>query len=580
MKTFKWAVITSLLLALVSIVPGHSSAKFQFSDISPSKEYYEQVHYIADLNIVNQVDKFNPGENLTRAQAAKMLVIASKKQNMPVPSVEFKDLKPGTEQYEYASRAVELGYFKKKSDGSFKPNENLKRDEMGYALSVAFDLNEKVTVDRPLMLTDIKLDNPLASHINGLYYGGVTKGDNGKFLPSDNLTRSHFALFVARALNDTYKLPVKFPDQTSRTYFAKVVTGGDLLNVRTHPSVTGNVVHKLKNDEIIEVTGQNGDWLLILVDGMTGYIHSKYTKEVTVDTPSDDVADDTPEEPEVDEPVIEEPDVEIPEVNEPEEDVDNTPSLSGLVGKVTASSLNIRKTPSTSAAIVGKLSAGQKVDVLSLDGYWAKIKTSNGTGYIHKNYLKLMNQTGNPLKGRIIVIDAGHGGKDPGASSNKVTESTVTLNVSKRVEAKLKKAGAQVLMTRSNNTYLTLQQRTDFAKKNYAETFVSIHVNSAGSSAAKGTEVYYDSSTNPNASESKQLANKIHNNILKDANMADRGVRDQRFYVIRNNNVAAVLVELGFISNSDDFKKLTSDQYAEIYAEAIYQGLVQYYSAK
>lgn len=570
MKTFKWAAIALLFFALVSIVPGHSSAKFQFSDISPQKEYYEQVHYIADLGIVNQAEKFNPGNNLTRAHAAKMLVIASGKKDMPTPNVQFKDLKPGTEQYEFASRAVELGYFKKKADGSFGPNEKLKRDEMGYALSVAFNLSENVTVDRPLMLTDMK-DHPYAKQINGLYYGGVTQGDAGKFLPNDLLTRSQFALFVARALNDNYKLAVKLPEQTSRTYFAKVSTGGDNLNVRTHPAVTGDVVSRLKDGEIVEVIGQTGDWLLILIDGKNGYIHGRYTVEVGTETPSDDdVAMEEPEEPEVSE----------PEVTEPEEELDNSSPTSGLVGKVTAKVLNVRKSPDGTSAVVGKLSLNQKVSIESINGNWAKINLQSGPGYVHKNYLKLINQAGNPLKDRIIVIDAGHGGKDPGASSNKLNEKTVVLKVGKLVESKLKNAGAKVVMTRSNDTYLTLEQRTELAKKHYAEAFVSIHVNAAGSSAAKGAEVYYDSSTNPNASESKLLASKIQTNLVKNANMNDRGVRDQRFYVIRNNNVAAVLVELGFITNPDDFKKLSSDQYAEIYAEAIYQGLVQYYAAQ
>ena len=213
-----------------------------------------------------------------------------------------------------------------------------------------------------------------------------------------------------------------------------------------------------------------------------------------------------------------------------------------------------------------------------MDGNWAQISLKSGPGYVHKDYLKLLNQTGNPLQDRVIVIDAGHGGKDPGATKNKLYEKDVVLKVSKLVESKLKNAGAKVMLTRSNDTYLTLEQRTEFAKKHYAEAFVSIHVNAAGSSAAKGAEVYYDSSTNPNASESRQLASKIQANLVKNANMNDRGVRNQRFYVIRNNNVAAVLVELGFITNADDFKKLSSDQYAEIYAEAIYQGLVQYYA--
>lgn len=570
MKTFKWAAVALLFFALVSIVPGHSSAKFQFSDISPQKEYYEQVHYIADLGIVNQAEKFNPGNNLTRAHAAKMLVIASGKKDMPTPNIQFKDLKPGTEQYEFASRAVELGYFKKKADGSFDPNEKLKRDEMGYALSIAFNLSENVTVDRPLMLTDMK-DHAYAKQINGLYYGGVTQGDAGKFLPNDLLTRSQFALFVARALNDDYKLTVKLPEQTSRTYFAKVSTGGDNLNVRTHPAVTGDVVSRLKDGEIVEVIGQTGDWLLILIDGKNGYIHGRYTVEVGTETPSDDdVAMEEPEQPEVSE----------PEVTDPEEDWDNSSPSSGLVGKVTTKVLNVRKSPDGTSAIVGKLSLNQKVDIESINGNWAKINLQSGSGYVHKNYLKLINQTGNPLKDRIIVIDAGHGGKDPGASSNKLNEKSVVLKVGKLVESKLKNAGAKVVMTRSNDTYLTLEQRTELAKKHYVEAFVSIHVNAAGSSAAKGSEVYYDSSTNPNASESKLLASKIQTNLVKNANMNDRGVRDQRFYVIRNNNVAAVLVELGFITNPDDFKKLSSDQYAEIYAEAIYQGLVQYYAVQ
>ncbi|WP_432357379.1 N-acetylmuramoyl-L-alanine amidase [Sporosarcina sp. UB5] len=560
MKTFKWASIVLLFFALVSIVPGHSSAQFTFSDISPDREYFEEVHYIADLGIVNQVEKFNPSNNLTRAQAAKMLVIASGKKDMPTPSVQFKDLKPGTEQYDFASRAVELGYFKKKADGSFGPNEKLKRDEMGYALSVAFNLHQTVTVDRPLMLTDIKMDHPYAEQINGLYYGGVSQGDTGKFLPNNYLTRSQFALFVARALNNDYKLSVKLPEFTSKTYFAKVATGGDNLNVRTHPAVTGDVVNRLKDGEIVEVIGQTGDWLLVLVNGTNGYIHSQYTVEAGIHTPTDDEANDEPE------------------VTEPEDEWDNPTLTDGLIGKVTANILNVRELPDGTSATIGKLSAGQKVAIESMDGNWAKINFQSGPGYVHKNYLKLINATGNPLKDRIIVIDAGHGGKDPGATRNNLNEKDVVLRVAKLVESKLKEAGAKVLLTRSNDTYLTLEERTEFAKKHYAETFVSIHVNAATSTSAKGSEVFYDSSTNPNASESRLLASKIQSNLVKDANMVDRGVKDQRFYVIRNNNVAAVLIELGFISNPDDFNKLSSEQYMELYAEAIYQGLVQYYA--
>jgi N-acetylmuramoyl-L-alanine amidase len=563
MKLIKWAAVLGLLFTLVSIVPGHSYAKFQFTDVPSSDEAYEHIHYIADLGVINTVAKFNPKENLTRAQASKMLVIATKKQNIPTPSITFKDVKVGTEQYEYASRAVSLGLFKTGADNQFKPNEKIKRDEMANALAVAFDLSEKATSEKPMMLTDVK-DHAYAERINGLYYAGITQGDSGKFLPNELLTRKQFALFVARALNDKYALPVKLPGQTSNTYFVKVKTGGDLLNVRSLPSVDGKIVQKLANGQIVEVVNQTGDWLLILLDGGEGYINSRYTVEAGSEEPELPSVEPTPEEPSED----------ISPETTPEQ-----PVITGdLVGKVTVKSLNVRSTAGTTGSVVGTLTTGKLVTVLSLDGHWAKIKFDSKVGYVHKSYLKLINQKGNALKNRIIVIDAGHGAHDPGTSKNGVTEKSITLKVSKLVEAKLKNAGAKVLMIRSTDSFLTLEQRTAFAKKNFAETFVSIHVNSAASSA-KGTETFFDSSSNPNSAESKSLAKYIQNNIVKKANMADRGVKDNRFYVVRNNNVAAVLVELGFLTNSEDYKKLTSDKYLEIYADSIYQGLVQYYSA-
>jgi len=430
-------------------------------------------------------------------------------------------------------------------------------------------------------MTDISKDYGYAERINGLYYAGVTKGDTGKFLPNNFLTRSQFSLFLARAMDEKFALSVKLPELTARAYFAKITTGGDVLNVRSLPSVDGSVIHKLNSEEIVEVIGQSGDWLLILFDNGEGYINSRYTVEVGTETPPEvvppiEVA--PPEEPQ--EPV--EPSIpddtddsnqEVPEVPEPPSGTSN------LTGKVTVKSLNIRESASTESPTIDTLTLGQTVEVLSIDGYWAEIYVNSKTGYVHKTYLKLLNKTDRPLENRIIVLDPGHGAHDPGASSNKVTEKSITLKVALLVEAKLKNAGANVIMTRSNDTYLTLEQRTEFAKKNYAETFISIHVNSATSTSAKGTETYFDSSTNANSAESKALATLIQKNLVKNANMTDRGVKDERFYVIRNNNVASVLIELAFISNADDFKKLTSDSYLEIFAESIYQGLVQYYSA-
>lgn len=562
MKNLRWLTYLLIVTILVSVAPVHSNAQSNFTDVrEKDDEFYKHVSYISNKNIIKGYPDgtFKPMNNITRFQAAKMLVESKGKRSHNASHIVFSDLNSG-ETYDYLSKAVDLGYFQKNSNGSIKPHENIKRDELAYALAVAFNLSTKIT-EKPLMMLDVQ-GHPYADKINGLYYAGVTQGSNGSFMPDKLLTRGQFSMFVARAMNPAFTLPVKHPDETSNTGFAKVNTGNDSLNIRQQPSASSSsaVIGKLAHGTVVEVIGQQDQWLQISYNGQKGFIHKNFTISVTEAPP---------------EAVL--PPVQPPAAK-PEKPVTPPPATSiKLLGKVTTNSLNVRSGAGTSSPVVAKVTLGQKVEVLELNGNWAKVKTGSTTGYVSKIYLKLLNQSGGPLKDRIIVLDAGHGGHDPGASSKGVTESSTTLKVSKLVEAKLKKAGAKVLMTRSNDTYLSLQQRTDFAKKNYAETFVAIHFNAA-SASAKGTEVWIDTSTNPNGAESRALASLIQKNIVQDAKMVDRGVKDKKFYVVRHNNVAAILIELGFITNADDFKKLSDDKFLEIYAEAIYKGLVQYYS--
>lgn len=559
MKHFKWATVSLLLLTILVLSPLQSLASFKFSDVPTSREYFKEVHYIAEKGIINKDPKFNPKDNLRRAHVAKMLVIATGTQNTQLKNMSINGLKPTSEQYKFANIALQKGFFPNMDANNFKPNEEIKRDEMAYAMSVAFNLSEKVSSQKPLGMDDVK-NHKYADRINGLYYAGITQGDNKKFLPNNKLTRSQFALFVARAMDKQFALTVKTPDQQSSVKYVRVATGDDKdpLNVRSAASESSAIIHVLQNGTLVEVIGSEGIWLKVNINGVEGYIHEYFTNpninEVKPNKPAP-----TP------------PPVVVPKPTP------QPPAVAKTIGKVTTNNLNVRSAGNSSAATIAKLQSGQKVEVLSLSGYWAKIRTGSTTGYVHKTYLKLSNQTGNPLKDRIIVVDAGHGGKDPGTLKGSVTEKAIALNVSKKVQAKLKNAGAKVLMTRSNDTFLELKERTDFAKKNFAETFVAIHVNSAGF-AAKGTEVFYDTSSNVNGVESRDLASFIQRNIVQKAGMSDRGVKNKGFYVVKNNNVAAVLVELGFITNSQDYAKLTSEKYLEIYADAIYQGLYQYYS--
>ncbi|MDV6377043.1 N-acetylmuramoyl-L-alanine amidase [Sporosarcina sp. GW1-11] len=556
MNHFKWATTILLLLTILILSPLQSLASFKFSDVPAEREFFKEVHYIAEKGIVNKSINFNPQDKLRRSHVAKMLVIATGNQNVPLLDMKIVGLNPTSEQYKFANIAIQKGFFTLNSNGRFNPNEEIKREEMAYALSIAFNLSEKITAQKPLMLTDVS-NHKYAERINGLYYAGITQGDNKKFLPQEYLTRSQFALFIARALDKQFALKVKAVDQQSSVNYVKVQTGDDKdpLNVRSSPSESATIIDALTNGTLVEVIGSTGVWLKVNIAGVEGYIHEYFT---TTNLNSNQPA-----------PIP-------PKPEQPTPTPTPTPSAK-LMGKVTVNNLNVRSSGNPSAPLVTKLKNGQKVEVLSISGYWAKIRTGNTTGYVHKTYLKLLNQTGNPLRDRIIVVDAGHGGHDPGTVKSRHTEKAITLNVSKKLEAKLKSAGAKVLMTRSTDKYYSLEERTNFAKNNFAEAFVSIHVNAAGFTA-KGAETFYDSSSNANATESRDLAAFIQRNIVQKANMVDRGVKNNRFYVIRNNNVAAVLVELGFLSNADDFKKLTSETYANIYADAIYQGLYQYYS--
>ncbi|MDA7025496.1 N-acetylmuramoyl-L-alanine amidase [Bacillus sp. CLL-7-23] len=186
----------------------------------------------------------------------------------------------------------------------------------------------------------------------------------------------------------------------------------------------------------------------------------------------------------------------------------------------------------------------------------------------------VISQLKNPIVGKKIFIDAGHGGSDPGASANGLREKDVNLAFAKKVYSKLSSGGALPIMARSTDVYLTLSQRVAKAESNHADIFVSIHSNSASSSAT-GTETYYY--TKYQATNSKRLATEIQSRLYKAMNTRDRSVRTGNFHVIRESTMPSCLVELGFITNKSDASKLNSSYYQDRAASAIYNGIVAYY---
>ena len=218
------------------------------------------------------------------------------------------------------------------------------------------------------------------------------------------------------------------------------------------------------------------------------------------------------------------------------------------------------------------------------------------------------------LKVSRIVIDAGHGGKDPGAlGPNGLQEKDLTLAISKQLAKRLKQEGFTVYLTRESDVFIPLEERTAFANKKKADLFVSIHLNSLSDQSAAGIETYFlnlttDSSAievaarensttsksisdlqliindlmlNSKISESCRFANSIHKCVLSELvnngyRGKDYGVKQAPFYVLLGARMPSILIELGFLTNSMDSTLLQSEEHQNILIDGIAKGINKY----
>ena len=178
-----------------------------------------------------------------------------------------------------------------------------------------------------------------------------------------------------------------------------------------------------------------------------------------------------------------------------------------------------------------------------------------------------------PVKNK-IVIDPGHGGTDYGAIREGINEKDITLDVSQRVASILKSKGYKVAMTRTEDVYVSLEDRVDYSEKENPEIFVSIHVNSAVATEPYGIETHYYHEY------SKELSEVIQEHMIKEIESKNRGIIKSKFYVINHTTVPAVLVEMGFLSNPDERAELLTDARKQKTAKAIAEGIIEYLKKK
>lgn len=216
----------------------------------------------------------------------------------------------------------------------------------------------------------------------------------------------------------------------------------------------------------------------------------------------------------------------------------------------------------------------------------------------------------------VIVIDPGHGGKDPGAVSKRGTkEKDIVLSIAKKVASKLRKKGFKVILTRDRDVFITLGERARIANRSKCDLFVSIHANYSKGKRAHGIETYFlseartkwersvaafensvikyelkdkvdeknilkwilgDMAQNEFLRESQDLAAFVQESIVKKTKSLDRGVKQAGFYVLRGVYAPSILIETGFITNPKEEKKLKSKRYQNRLADGIVAGILKY----
>lgn len=187
------------------------------------------------------------------------------------------------------------------------------------------------------------------------------------------------------------------------------------------------------------------------------------------------------------------------------------------------------------------------------------------------------------LKDKVIAIDPGHGGSDPGAiGAGGTQEKNVTLPISKNLKDLLTKAGAKVYLTRTGDTDVAkagasdkeeLQARVNVAEKYNADAFISIHINSAANKSIGGFSSYYYPKTKHDA----RLAQAIQTKLTKNFGLQDLGIREANFYVNKRSSMPSTLLELGFISNSKEEAVMKTKWFQEKAARVIFEGIKEYF---
>ncbi|GGF07141.1 putative N-acetylmuramoyl-L-alanine amidase YrvJ [Halobacillus andaensis] len=330
---------------------------------------------------------------------------------------------------------------------------------------------------------------------------------------------------------------------SSQTSLGKVNVATAVLNVRSKATTNSSILRQVRKGSSFEYLEEKQGWYKIKLDGSkTGWVAGWLVTKKNSSS------------------------------SEPKADKET---------KVTMqyNATNLRSGPSTNYKVLGRANKGDQFNVISKEGKWYKISYKNSHAYVAGWIVDENNSTtptpvsSSNLSGKTIVVDAGHGGFDPGAIGRSGTyEKTLTLQTAQKLKSTLERNGADVVMTRANDSYLSLSARTALSNASKGDAFISVHYNSVPQSIrATGINTYFYSST------TRKLASNVQSGVTQATGLRDRGIRHGDFHVIRYNKKPSIMVELGFISDASEEKTVKSSSYQNKASQGITNGLIQYF---
>ena len=328
-------------------------------------------------------------------------------------------------------------------------------------------------------------------------------------------------------------------------YADQMVVKEDVVNVRSGPGTNHEQITQVHKNEVYEYINEQGQWVQIqLSNDRQGWVAGWLVQK-----------------------------------NDQTMDKKENSHLS-----LNYNGTNIRSGPSTEASILGRGHTNEQFKIIGKEGSWYEIRFQNQKAYVADwivktqqkqpvNYETASDSQPN-LNGKTIIIDAGHGGRDPGAIGfTGILEKDLTLQTADALKHQLQSQGANVILTRKKDEYLALAVRNYHSLNSQADAFISLHFNSAPVNIyANGISSYYYHF------KDKHLAALIQQEMVDETRLTDRGVRLGNFHVLRENNKPAVLLELGFLSNKSEEGVVTSPSYHTTVGQGIARGLVRYFS--